>query len=329
MNDLDSIRAELSDLFRNVCFRKSLEEVVRIGNLLLLAKNQIPHGKFMGWIRSNGWKVRTCDDYLQVALAVEEDPSLLDKRGVTLTDVRLAIRRGRKLKRLQDGSRAEKESAACEHPNMILGNSLAWLRKQPDESIPFFVTDPPYGVGVTYGNWTEANEAEEHWRYLRPFWEEMKRCLVPGGIAYVWQAYPYLPHLFSWFQGCSLLVNCYKKNGSHAFDPIVKWVKPGAPPLVWRGSFNDWLISPSTHTPNTSHPCPKPLGMALNVIRSLTETGSLVVDPFAGIGTIPLACLIEGRRFVGIEREEPYYRLACRRLRKAKAKRVVTTAVRV
>jgi len=37
-------------------------------------------------------------------------------------------------------------------------------------------------------------------------------------------------------------------------------------------------------------------------IERYTSPGSLVLDPFCGVGTIPLAAKLEGRRAIGIER---------------------------
>ena len=36
-------------------------------------------------------------------------------------------------------------------------------------------------------------------------------------------------------------------------------------------------------------------------VERLTEPGQLVVDPFCGGGTVPVACIATGRRFVATE----------------------------
>ncbi len=45
--------------------------------------------------------------------------------------------------------------------------------------------------------------------------------------------------------------------------------------------------------------------------------GKSVIDPFAGSGTTGVACIETGRRFVGIEIDENYFKVACNRLRSA------------
>lgn len=49
-------------------------------------------------------------------------------------------------------------------------------------------------------------------------------------------------------------------------------------------------------------------------VRYLTKPGDLVVDPFAGSGTVGMAALREGRRFAGAEQHAPYWPICERRL---------------
>jgi DNA modification methylase len=50
-------------------------------------------------------------------------------------------------------------------------------------------------------------------------------------------------------------------------------------------------------------------------VRSLTCPGALVPDPLCGVGSGPVACARLGRRYVGIEVEPGYVRVARRRVR--------------
>ena len=47
--------------------------------------------------------------------------------------------------------------------------------------------------------------------------------------------------------------------------------------------------------------------------------GDLVLDPFMGSGTTGVACMEQGRRFVGIEMDRKYFEIACRRIEQAQA----------
>lgn len=62
------------------------------------------------------------------------------------------------------------------------------------------------------------------------------------------------------------------------------------------------------------HPTVKPLGLMRWLVRLVTPPGGVVLDPFAGSGSTGVAALLEGRRFIGIERESQYVDVACARL---------------
>ena len=63
------------------------------------------------------------------------------------------------------------------------------------------------------------------------------------------------------------------------------------------------------------HPCVKPLSLMRYLVR-LTKTpyGGIVLDPFMGSGTTGCACALEGREFIGIEKEAEYVEIAEKRI---------------
>jgi site-specific DNA-methyltransferase (adenine-specific) len=62
------------------------------------------------------------------------------------------------------------------------------------------------------------------------------------------------------------------------------------------------------------HTTQKPLPLMLDLVADFTDPGETILDPFAGSGTTGIACLCLGRKFIGIERDAKYFRLACDRL---------------
>jgi site-specific DNA-methyltransferase (adenine-specific) len=59
-----------------------------------------------------------------------------------------------------------------------------------------------------------------------------------------------------------------------------------------------------------AHPTVKPLELMRWLVRLLAPEQGLVLDPFCGSGSTGAAAVLEGRHFVGIEREEHYVRVA-------------------
>lgn len=62
------------------------------------------------------------------------------------------------------------------------------------------------------------------------------------------------------------------------------------------------------------HPSQKPQALYEWLIRTYTNPGGLILDPFAGSGTTGAAALATGRKFIVIENDPDYYEIARRRL---------------
>ena len=62
------------------------------------------------------------------------------------------------------------------------------------------------------------------------------------------------------------------------------------------------------------HPTVKPVELMRWLVRLVTPPGGFVLDPFAGSGTTGAAAVLEGFRFVGIEREAEYAAIARARI---------------
>jgi len=64
------------------------------------------------------------------------------------------------------------------------------------------------------------------------------------------------------------------------------------------------------------HPTQKPVPLMRYLIRTYTNNGETVLDPFMGSGSTGVAAIIEGRRFIGIERDPVHYATAVERIRR-------------
>lgn len=62
------------------------------------------------------------------------------------------------------------------------------------------------------------------------------------------------------------------------------------------------------------HPTQKPVDLMAYMIRTYSNPGEVVLDFCMGSGTTGVAALQEGRRFIGIERDENYFSAACCRI---------------
>jgi site-specific DNA-methyltransferase (adenine-specific) len=65
------------------------------------------------------------------------------------------------------------------------------------------------------------------------------------------------------------------------------------------------------------HPTPKPVALMARCIETSSVRGDVICDPFMGTGPTGVACARLGRRFIGIEIDERYFEIACRRIEEA------------
>lgn len=129
----------------------------------------------------------------------------------------------------------------------------------------------------------------------------------------------------------------HKRNAPPAINNVPRqttefiWLFKAGPNARWR-SISDTLFSVLSANAGcvttgerivredgrAAHPTQKPVAI-MEPFVSLVDEGEVVLDPFMGSGTTGVACARLGRRFIGIERDETYFDIACARIRKAYA----------
>lgn len=79
-------------------------------------------------------------------------------------------------------------------------------------------------------------------------------------------------------------------------------------------------VTQARDTNDERHLCPLQLGVIERVVKVWTNPGEIVYSPFAGIGSEGYVALKEGRKFIGGELKESYWRNALRNLHNAEYK---------
>ena len=73
----------------------------------------------------------------------------------------------------------------------------------------------------------------------------------------------------------------------------------------------------------TAHPAPFPMKLAKDHLRSWTNPGDTILDPFMGSGTTGVACAQLGRNFIGIELDPDYFAIAEKRIKTAQSQEIM------
>jgi DNA modification methylase len=84
---------------------------------------------------------------------------------------------------------------------------------------------------------------------------------------------------------------------------------------------SQWLRSIWSHiqpTRHPNHPAVMPIAMARNLIAGWSLPNQNILDLFMGVGTTGCGAAIEGRHFIGIERDATYFAIAQERIAAAR-----------
>ncbi len=101
------------------------------------------------------------------------------------------------------------------------------------------------------------------------------------------------------------------------------------PADIWEIVIHDWEKElwdipnvKSNHPEKTEHPCQYPVELVERCILALTNEGSWVLDPYAGVGSTMLASIKNNRNAIGIEKEKRYLDIAEQRVKDLKEGRL-------
>lgn len=210
-----------------------------------------------------------------------------------------------------------------EKENVVLycGDSLELINKVG--SIDAIVTDPPYGFGY-YPRGSFSRAAEIKWD--RSSFSPKDILHGDGGkldfdprpyLSYAtehiwWGANHYsdkLPNSRGWLvwykaRGMFRTMFSQAELAWTNFDRSVKCLD-----LRWMGIIRDEEAKIAR-----IHPTQKPISLMEWCIDFIQ--GDTVCDPFMGSGTTGIACVRDGKRFIGIEIEPKYYEKAVQRIEK-------------
>lgn len=103
-------------------------------------------------------------------------------------------------------------------------------------------------------------------------------------------------------EGCERMEAIHRANGNKWTDQDYRVTSGARPPSAESGPRRN------------HHPTVKPTALMRYLCRLVTPPGGVVLDPFAGSGSTGKAAILEGFRFIGIEREAEYVEIAKARI---------------
>lgn len=232
---------------------------------------------------------------------------------------------------------------------IVLGDCMEVMRRIPDKSVATVITDPPYGV--TANKWDTPPDWPAWWKEVRricigavvmtaqqPFATDLINS-NRSAFRYDW-AWDKIDKYSGFLQARTRPLRRHElvlvfADGPHTYNPqMQKRAKPyithggegktctnyrkGRPKDVGRerthNAPNSVLEFRAHCTDTDAHPTRKPVALMRYLVETYTNTGDVVLDPFAGGGSTLEAAKEVGRQFIGIEREPRYVAMCERRL---------------
>lgn len=182
------------------------------------------------------------------------------------------------------------------------------------------VTDPPYGMKLNtdFTRFTGGKGRRGRGNVHKPIagdevafdpkpWLDFEECIL-FGANHFWSRLPDGGALI-WIKRNDHALNSFLSDGEIAFIKGRKGVF--AHREVFAGSRKAIEANLNPYGPS-AHPTQKPIGLmewCISYVKSAT-----ILDPFMGSGTTGVACVNLGRKFIGIELDEGYFDIACKRI---------------
>lgn len=230
---------------------------------------------------------------------------------------------------------------------IICGNTLATLRKLPDEIVDLSITSPPYNKQeknngrlvkrVVYETYKDQKPETDYQADQIAVLNEAHRATKPGGSFFYNHKLRYLDgvmiHPLDWLKKTKWLLKqeiiwdrtiAGNIRGWRFWqvEERIFWLykpvdgRPKGPELdsadakltsIWRGNPEG----------NNPHPAPFPLWLPARIIISLLKDPGLVCDPYSGSGTTLVAAKLLGHDYLGIDLDQSYCQMAADRLAQA------------
>jgi modification methylase len=232
------------------------------------------------------------------------------------------------------------------HNKIICGNNALIIKDIPDQSIDLVVTSPPYNLNIrkTFNN-TSSWKGKWNNSKLQSQGYDIHNDYMPEKDYIKWQK-EFLLECFRVIKNDGAIFYNHKwrvQNGLFQqrheivedlpIRQIIIWKKAGGInfnegyflptyEVIYLIAKPDFKLAPKinrcgdvweiTQERGSWHPAPFPLELAKRCVQS--TKGNIILDPFMGSGTVPLACKILDKIYIGIDISEEYCKKAIDRL---------------
>ena len=230
------------------------------------------------------------------------------------------------------------------YAQVFLGDCLEVLKTINTETVDLLVTDPPYKI-ITGGDSNGKNSVRpkgilsgnrELMKSIPNFEDWLKetfRVLKNGSHAYIMVNSTNLIEMANTIENVGFKIHNFLIWRKNNCTPSQFYMKNCEYVIFCRKGkakyINNMGNSKTVHDfnnilGNKVHPTEKPVGLMEYYILNSSNEKDIVLDPFMGSGSTGVACKNTNRSFIGIEKDEQYFKIAEQRITDAVREKQLT-----
>ena len=231
------------------------------------------------------------------------------------------------------------------------GDCIEGMKILPDNSVDMVLTDPPYGT--TYNKWDTVVDMDAFWKEIKRVAKKNSAILIFTQMPFTAKVVMSNPKMFRYEWICEkanptgflnarrMPMKCHENvlvfyGKLPVYHPIMEHGKPYRSKPKDKNSSNynagkrfcsenttgmrfprDVLkVSWRSAFGKTLHPTQKPVSLCEYFIKTYSNKGDIILDPFIGSGTTAVAAVNTERKYIGFEKDDKYFEVAKNRLEK-------------
>lgn len=231
------------------------------------------------------------------------------------------------------------------------GDCIEGMKILPDNSVDMVLTDPPYGT--TCNKWDTVVDMDAFWKEIKRVTKKNSAILIFTQMPFTATVVMSNPKMFRYEWICEkanatgflnarrMPMKCHENvlvfyGKLPVYHPIMEHGKPYRRGMEDKNSSNYNAVKrlrsgnpTGTRFPRdvlkvswrsafgkTLHPTQKPVSLCEYFIKTYSNKGDIILDPFIGSGTTAVAAINTERKYIGFEKEEEYFDIAQNRLEK-------------
>ena len=231
------------------------------------------------------------------------------------------------------------------------GDCIEGMKILPDNSVDMVLTDPPYGT--TCNKWDTVVDMDAFWKEIKRVAKKNSAILIFTQMPFTATVVMSNPKMFRYEWICEkanptgflnarrMPMKCHENvlvfyGKLPVYHPIMEHGKPYRSKPKDKNSSNynavkrfcsenttgmrfprDVLkVSWRSAFGKTLHPTQKPVSLCEYFIKTYSNKGDIILDPFIGSGTTAVAAVNTERKYIGFEKDDKYFEVAKNRLEK-------------